>query len=80
MIIHHWKALDLEIADFNCHHGPIPSGEIISSQTSRYVLRGCCLIMRALRVKKAKLEELSNNKSEKRFELEANEPVSERSQ
>ena len=33
-LIHHWKALDFEITDFNYHHAPLPSGEIISSQTS----------------------------------------------
>ena len=31
-MIHHWKALDLEIADFNYHHDPTPSVEIIPSQ------------------------------------------------
>ena len=33
-MIHHWKALDLEIADFKYHQAPTPSGEIISSRTS----------------------------------------------
>ena len=33
-MIHNWKALDLEITDFNYHHDPTPSGEIISSETS----------------------------------------------
>ena len=33
-MIHHWKALDLEITDVNYHHDPTTSGEIISSQTS----------------------------------------------
>ena len=30
---HHWNDLDLEITDFNYHHDPTPSGEIILSQT-----------------------------------------------
>ena len=33
-MIHHWKALDLDITDFNYHNDPTPSVEIISSQTS----------------------------------------------
>ena len=33
-MIYHWKALALEITDFNYHHAPTPSGEILSSQTS----------------------------------------------
>ena len=33
-MMHHWKALDLEITDFSYHHDTTPSGEIISSQTS----------------------------------------------
>ena len=33
-MIHNWKALALEITDFNYHHAPTTSGEIISSQTS----------------------------------------------
>ena len=33
-MIHNWKALDLEITNFNYHHDPTPSGEIISSETS----------------------------------------------
>ena len=33
-MIHHCKALDLEITDFKYHHASTPSGEIISSQTS----------------------------------------------
>ena len=37
-MIHLWKALDLEITDFNYHHYPTPSGEIISSQTSNLKL------------------------------------------
>ena len=33
-MIHHWKAFDLEITDFNYHYGPAASGETIPSQTS----------------------------------------------
>ena len=33
-MIHHWKALDFEITDFEYHHDPTPSVEIIPSQTS----------------------------------------------
>ena len=33
-MIHHLKALDLEITHFNYHHDPTPSGENISSQIS----------------------------------------------
>ena len=28
-MIHHWKALDLEITDFEYHHDPSPSSEFI---------------------------------------------------
>ena len=38
-MIHHWKVLDLESAEFKYHHDPTPSGEIRQAQTSRYVLR-----------------------------------------
>ena len=34
-MIHHWRALDLEITDFEYHLGPTPSGEITPSQTSK---------------------------------------------
>ena len=33
-MIHHWKDLDLEITDFEYHHDPTYTGEIIPSQTS----------------------------------------------
>ena len=33
-MIHRWKALDLEITDFEYHADQTPSGEIIPSQTS----------------------------------------------
>ena len=33
-MIYHWKALDLEIIDFEYHHDWTLSGEIIPSQTS----------------------------------------------
>ena len=32
-MIHHWKGLDLEITDFENHHDPTSSGEIIPCQT-----------------------------------------------
>ena len=32
-MIHHSKALDLEITDFEYHHDPTPSCEFIPSQT-----------------------------------------------
>ena len=32
-VIYHWKALDLEITDFNFYHGLTYTGEIIPSQT-----------------------------------------------
>ena len=35
-MIHHWKALDLEITDFKYRHDPTPSGEITPSQTSNF--------------------------------------------
>ena len=33
-MIHHWKAFDLEIRDFEYHYNRAPLGEIIPSQTS----------------------------------------------
>ena len=39
-MIHHWKGLVLEMADFEYHHDPTPPGEIIPCQTSRCVIRG----------------------------------------
>ena len=33
-MIHHWKGLDLEITDFENHHDPTSSSEIIPPQTS----------------------------------------------
>ena len=33
-MLHHWKALDLEITDFDYHLDPTPSGETIPSKTS----------------------------------------------
>ena len=33
-MIHHWKALDLEITDFEYYYDPIHTGEIIPSETS----------------------------------------------
>ena len=37
-MIYHSKRLDLEITDFEYHHHPKYTGEVIPSQTSRYVL------------------------------------------
>ena len=37
-MIHYWKALDLEITDFEYHHDRTSSCENIPSQTSKYVL------------------------------------------
>ena len=45
-MIHHWKGLDLEITDFEYHDDPTCRGEIIPSQTSRYVICGYCFLMR----------------------------------
>ena len=39
-MIHHWKALDLEITEFECHHDPTSSCEIIpplKPQTLKHV-------------------------------------------
>ena len=33
-MIHHWKALDLDITDFKHLHDPTSSGKFIPSQTS----------------------------------------------
>ena len=33
-MIHHWKAIDLEMTDFKYHHYPTSSCEIIPSQIS----------------------------------------------
>ena len=35
-MIHHWRALDLENTDFEHHHDPTSSGEIIQSQTLKF--------------------------------------------
>ena len=75
-MIHHSKGLDLEITDFEYHHDLTYTGEIIPSQSSSvlYVDNNLLCetelsISRAERVKKAKLDELSNNISERRGEL-----------
>ena len=36
-MIHYWKALDLEITDFEYHHDPTPSSENIPTQTLKHV-------------------------------------------
>ena len=38
-MIHHWKALDLEITDYEYRHDSKRSSEIIPSQTSNYAMR-----------------------------------------
>ena len=38
-MIHHLKALDLEITDFSYYYDPTYTGENIPSQTSKYVMR-----------------------------------------
>ena len=35
-MIYHWKALDLEITDFEYRYDPTPSSEIIPSHTSNF--------------------------------------------
>ena len=67
-MIHHWKTLDSEITDFEYHHDPSASCEII---------RGYYFCKR---VRKAKFEEFRYNISEKQCELKAIEPVRERSE
>ena len=82
-MIHLSEGLELEITDFEYHHHRTRLGEIIPSQTSTYAMRDGVehptSFVEASR-KKAKLEELSNNISERRCELKANEPVNERSE
>ena len=82
-MIHHSKGLDLEISGFEYHHNRTRRSEIIPSHTSKYAMRDgvehpTCFV-EACR-KKAKVEELSNNISERQCELKANAPVSERSE
>ena len=36
-MIHYWKALDLEITDFEYHHDPTPSSANIPSQNLKHV-------------------------------------------
>ena len=89
-MIYHSKSLDLEITDFEYRRDPTPSSEFIPSQTSRYIIRGYYFIMRdgvyyptsfvEASPKKAQLEKLSNNLSERRCELKAKELVSEQSE
>ena len=68
-MIYHSKGLDLEITDFIYNDDPTDTGEIIPSQTSKYIIRGYVFIMRDVSLafheqgesKTANLEELSNN-------------------
>ena len=82
-MIYRWKCLDFEITNFEYQYDRTYTGEIISTQTSKYALRDGVehptSFIEASR-EKAKLEELSNNISERRCELKANEPVNERSE
>ena len=65
---HYWKGLDLEITDFNYYHDRARWNEIIPSQTSKYAMRygveHPTSFVEASR-KKAKLEELNNNISDR---------------
>ena len=82
-MIHHSEVLDLEITVFEYLHHRTRLGEIIPSQTSKHAMQdGVEHPMSFVEVsrKKAKLEELSNNISERRCELKANKPVKERSE
>ena len=45
-MIRHWKGLDVKIIDSEYHHDLTYTGELIPSQTSRYVIRGYYFIMR----------------------------------
>ena len=45
-MIYHSKGLDLEITGFEYHHDLTYTGQIIPSQTSRYVIRGYYFIIR----------------------------------
>ena len=67
-MIHQWKALDMEIIDFEYQYDRTYTGEIIPSQTSEYAMRDGVehptSFVEASR-KKAKLEELSNKISER---------------
>ena len=78
-MIHHWKALDLEITDFEYHHDRTRGSEFTPSQTSRQDIRGHYFIIRAKRVNVRPVGS-NNNISERRCELKANEPVNERSE
>ena len=78
-MIYHSKALDLDITDFEYHHDLTLSSKIIPSQTSG-LLHVDINLFCVTESKKAKFEELSNNISERRCELKANEPVSEQSE
>ena len=82
-MIHHSEGLDLEITDFEYDHHRTCLGEIIPSQTSKYAMRDGVehpMSFKEASRKKAKLEELSKNITERRCELKANEPVNERSE
>ena len=65
-MIHHWAALDLEITDFEYQYDRTLSGKIMPSQTSRYFICEYYFLCDRSESKKAKLEELSNNISERR--------------
>ena len=88
-MINHSKGIDLEITDFEYHDDRTYTGEVMPSQSSRcytfiifYHARRSrpSHELRRRESKKAKVEELSNNLSERRYELKAKEPVSEPSE
>ena len=76
-MIHHWKALDLEITDSEYQHDPTSSCEIIPSQTLFMFYVDINLLCERSESKKSKLEELSNNISKRRVS-KTKEPVRER--
>ena len=65
-MIYHSKGFDLEITDFEYRHDPTPSAGIIHLKPQGIFYVDIILICETERVKKkAKLEELSNNISER---------------
>ena len=78
-MIYHSKGHDLEITDVEYHDDPTYTGEILPSQTSGMLYMDITSLCET-ELKKAKLEELSNNISERRCQLKANETASEQSE
>ena len=75
-MINHSKGLDLEITDLEYHDYPTPSGEIIPSQTSKYIV----LFYETEQVKKGDARRAEQLYKREGSELKANEPVSEQSE